>query len=231
MPLIPYPNVPAGAPGVPTVPVNPIGSQYSILSAGIQVAGAAVSVLRSFGLLLPNWGVYNSDGSQALIPDSIRSFDYDDGSRISDYPVEKGAFQSFNKVANPYAARFEMVIATGGVLGQFTAPITGTSARSNFMSKLAALKDSLTLVSVVTPEVTYTNANLSRYTYRRQARNGMTLIIIDATFEQIRQGVVSAGLTNTSDPSGMDRVSNGQVSASPAPVLNQSDFSVFSKGV
>lgn len=102
MPRIPYPDVP-DLPGVPTLARLP-GADIdttNVLSA--LRSGSALSALQ--GIVTVAWGVYWPDGRLAIQADSVIAFSYDNGSVISDYPVEGGQFYTYNRVSTPYSVR------------------------------------------------------------------------------------------------------------------------------
>ena len=73
--------------------------------AGLLVADGLLVVHQFFNA--ERWGIYLKD-KLVLEADSMKSIDYVQGSKISDYPQEEGAFQSYNKVATPYEVRVEL---------------------------------------------------------------------------------------------------------------------------
>lgn len=191
MPAIPYPSVP-NVPGVPVLARSlTVPTPGALLN--VALGGLAQSV---FGA--STWAVLDSSGNPVVIPDSFVGVDYGNNSDVSNYPMEAGAFSSYNKVANPYDCAVTMTIGAD------------LAARTAFLAKLEKTLDSLDMLSVVTPEATYINANLRSYDYRRSASSGMSLITVTCRFVQIRQTAKST-TRNTADASGMDAVSGGQV--------------------
>ena len=196
MPLIPYPNIPP-LPGVPGLHRSTAG-----------FAGAALTIvgeLLPLNLFGPRWGIVTPAGSVALTPDSFIEFEYRSERKIPTYPVEQGGFASYNKVALPFDIN---VIVTCSGNGAMTKPA--------FLAAIQTLLAQLTLVSVVTPDATFPNCNLVHVDYRREARQGATLIIAQLKFQEIR--VVLPAAPPTSAPSGATALSNGQTSV--VPVIN-----------
>lgn len=135
----------------------------------------------SFGQ--PQWGIFTQDGDPVLVGDAVNSVEYARDYRISDYPQERGAFASYNKVRVPYQAKVGFLIA---------------ETRADFLNNVEQTVASLNLVFVTTPEITYPNANLTHYNYRRVARNGVTLILVEVWCEEIR--IVAPPTTTTVNP-------------------------------
>ena len=136
----------------------------------------------------PRWGIYAQDGSEVLIVDSVAAVEYVRDYRISDYPQEKGAFQSYNKVQTPYHAPISFLIGPN---------------RRNFLANVEAACASLDLYVVTTPEISYGNANIIHYSYRREWRRGTTMILVEVWCEEVRiVGQARLGSINSLAPAG-----------------------------
>ena len=165
------------------------------------------------------WGLYDSGGNAVIVGDSVLSFDNDSESRVANYPVEGGGFESFNKVAVPYDVGF--VFSKSGTVGD----------RAAFLASLDAAKNSLALLTGVTPEYSYPNLNVVRYTQQRSAQNGVTLLRVTVYCQEIRQAppisfsntqnfngvggtnTPQTSLNNTQNPESADAVNGGTVQA------------------
>lgn len=192
-----FPNVP----NVPGVPALPRGS--GAILAGIELLVA--DALSAFAFGAPQWGVF-LNGDLVIQADSVVTFDFKQEFQISDYPVEEGAFQTYNKVQLPFDVRVRM--ATGG----------SAAARQAFINSVAAVVASLDLYDVVTPEVVYTSVNFGHQSYDRKASN-VGLLSIDLWGEQVRV-TATAAFSNTQQPSGAGQVNDGTVQplAPTAPI-------------
>lgn len=118
------------------------------------------------------WGIFGQGGQPVLVSESVAAVEYARDYAISDYPQEQGAFESYNKVQNPFQAKVTLL---------------SNQTRAQLLNALEAATYSLSLVSVVTPEVTYPSANITRYSLRRTSRSGVTLIAVDIWLEEVRQ--------------------------------------------
>lgn len=147
----------------------------------------------------PQWGIFGQDGSEILTVDSIASVEYARDYQISDYPQEKGAFESYNKVQVPYQAK----------VGFYIGP-----SRFDFLNAIEDAVASLDFVTVVTPEISYPQANLTHYSYRREARNGVTLIRVDVWCEEVRI-VAEAAFESTQSTNAAPATQSGQVQSTP----------------
>lgn len=193
-----YPLVP-NAPGVPTL-LRSGAKILDTLTFGLLGVSDALSGLIGAESVL--WGVFNASGQPVVLADSVVSFDYRNGSKISDYPVEQGAFASYNKVANPFDVKVRM--SCGGT----------TAQRAVFVSALDAAADSLDLYTVVTPEKAYGLVNIESVDYRRESSNGAGVIFADLYLREIRQ-TATAAFSAPKTPAAADPKSQGQVQTSP----------------
>lgn len=191
MPNIPYPNVPK-LPGVPAL----------ARSNNAQFVGAALTIIGEIlplGLFGTKWGIVDKNGSSVIVPDSFVDFEYREERKIPNYPIEQGSFQSYNKVSVPFDCR--VTVSCSG---------NGKMSKQAFLSAIQALLNSLDLVSVVTPNITYDNCNLVHVDYRREARQGATLILAQLWFQEVR--IAQKPVIPTAKPSGARSTSFGQLS-------------------
>lgn len=186
-------------PGVPALGqalaplLNGIGAVSQISNALTQLTGMGIT---------PVWGVFDQDGNDALQADTVVGVDYRNGSRLVDYPLEDGAFQSYNKVANPFEV--PIVAACGGSI----------EARQAFQARIDAMQGSLDTYSLVTPEKVYQSVNLERVDFSRRSNGGAGILVFNLWFREIR---VTASV-NGQAPKTPDAVpvrSLGQVAPNP----------------
>jgi len=175
-----------------------------LFSSIVLLAADAVAVLQFF--LRPKWGLYDDGGLPVLVGDSCYAVDFRKESRISDYPVEGGGFESYNKVAEPYD--FKMVFTKGGTDGD----------RQSFLDLVDSICGSTTLYSAVTKDITYENANAVRYTYERKAKDGANLLLVEVYVEEVRQTAVPT-FSNTKSPDSAGVKDDGNVQLRPASGL------------
>ncbi len=193
--------------GFPNLPGVPSLHSYNV-PAAIVATGTSFLV----NALLSGksaWGIYDDTGTnQVLIPDSFMSLDYKQDMNISNYPLEQGSFASYNKVRTPYSlsARVtkgsSLAILTGGSM---------TPDRNLFLQALDDLVYSLALLTIITPESTYYNANLESYEYKREVKNGAGMIIADLHFVEIMNSDITISGTVPSSASSAPSVDGGMV--------------------
>ena len=138
------------------------------------VALIAQDVLAALGVFSgPQWGLF-LDGQPAVVSDNVVAFEFKQDFRISNYPVEQGAFESYNKVKIPYDVRLRF--STGGSVAD----------RQAMIDSVDAIIGSTDLFDAVTPEKVYQNLNPVHQDIRRTARDGVGLLVIDLFCEEVR---------------------------------------------
>lgn len=152
------------------------------------------------------WGIY-LNGVHVLEADTVLGLEYRHESRVADFPMEKGAFGSYDKVDMPFGVRVRL--AKGGT----------ESSRSDFLAEVEAARSSLNLYDVASPEYAFLGVNLTTVNYSRTATNGSGMLIVELTFEEIRQTAASQFAAATvKSPGAADPTPGGTVQpAAPPP--------------
>lgn len=119
------------------------------------------------------WGLF-LNGEPAIVSDNVISFEYKQDHRVSNFPQEEGAFESYNKVQLPFDIRLRF--STGG----------SPADRQAMIDSIDAIIGSTDLFDAVTPEKVYESVNPVHQDLRRTAINGVGLLIIDVLCEQVR---------------------------------------------
>lgn len=197
-------------PGVPTLATAIVFDVVRAVSSdGFGLSGAAVS---------GPWGLYDQSGQPVVTGDSVLAFDFDQDSVVATYPVERGGFESYNKVQTPFRTKFTFM--KGGSEGD----------RKAFLSALNAAANSTDLLVGMTPEVTYPGLTIDHIDFSRSARQGVTLLMVDVWCQQIREAppldfsqsgatdATTPQLTDSVDPESQSPVNIGPVQAqAPTP--------------
>jgi len=164
-----FPNVP-NLPGVPPV-ARMLGTE-AVAAAAMLFPGLASAI---FGGQQPEqWGIMDKNYNLVLSPDSVVRMDMDDPYHVSDYPVEKGSFASYNKVKIPFSGTVTM--SKGGT----------DSDRSQFLQAAQTLEASLDDYFIATPETTDGPVTIDRVSYERRANAGANFILAHIQFTEIR---------------------------------------------
>lgn len=211
--FIPKPQFPT----VPALPGVPQLVRQSLLSA--QAALTPIQAILDTGLLIRElallaasrpqiWGIFDSNGNQVIFPDNIFAFSDRAEWRLLDYPVENGAFGSFNKVIVPFEDSVRMT--KGGSLAD----------RNEFLDSIDAIAGDTNLYQIRTPEKSYLNVNVMRRELLRRSSEGAYFLEVDLTFRQIQQQTpqyssTSTNTANAQNSSAIPTVNQGNVQLAP----------------
>ena len=150
------------------------------------------------------WGLY-LNGQPAIVAESCVSFEMRQDYVIANYPLESGAFESYDKVWTPFIIRMRL-----------TSP-PGADARATFLAALETIAETTVLYDAVTPDLIYTDVNVAHKGYSRSADSGVSLIIAELWLQQILEDV-SPQYTNVASPSAAAPTSSGSVQTqAPTP--------------
>lgn len=163
----------------------------------------------------PQWGIFLG-GAPVIVAESVTGYEHRADWTISDYPVEGGQFESYDKVLLPFLAKVRF--ASG----------SSPEARAILLEQVAAAASTLEKYDVVTPEFTYLSCSITHYDYRREHNKGVGLIVVDVWVSQvIEQNAGTLTAAGTQNPASADPVSDGQVTAQPpsaSTALSASSF-------
>ena len=179
---------------IPKVPGVPNLTSYALNPVVLLVADLIRTV---FGRPAP-WGIF-LNGASVIAFDSTVAFDLRQDNPISDYPVEEGGFQSYDKVQLPTEIRLRL--ACGG----------SVTKRQTFLQTIESVMNTVDLYDIVTPEMVYLGYNFTHRDFRRKADQGNGLIIADLWLTEVRE-TQQATFSNTQQPSiaGQQNIGNVQ---------------------
>lgn len=154
--------------------------------------------------LTPVWGLYKG-GVPVIFSEAVVAFSHRREWNISNYPIERGGFESYNRVNQPFMCRLQF--AAGSDM----------AARQALLNSLAvATADgNLTKYDVVTPEVIYSSVNVQSFDYDRKAMSGAKLLLIDVTVVEIREQ--NAPAADSKSPAGVSTAPGGNVQSQDVP--------------
>lgn len=152
--------------------------------------------------IYPSYGIYYATGSNenssAITFNSVVKFDKSSDSVITSAPVAAtdgvaGGYASINKTVQP--SRITMRIAVEGMTG-FSGAIPRIPTVNNFsnvaqsradiINKLDEMKESANIYNIETPDRVYENYDLINYQFAISPNSGVTLLMIDLTFQEVR---------------------------------------------
>jgi hypothetical protein len=159
-------------------------------------------------LFAEQWGLFLG-GAVVVAADSVIDMTYRQDWSVCDFPVEKGAFASYNKVQIPYDVRLRF--SAGGSLAN----------REQFLASITAIVGDTNLYDAVTPEVVYHNLNIKHYDYRRTAVSGVGLLTVDVWAQEVRIAQ-QTNYPSVASASGAPQVNGGTVQATtPSTVQSE----------
>lgn len=234
---IPFPDVPPD-PGVPPLP-RPPGQTFASVVALFADTPSVVSLLSAG----PQWGIFKG-GAPVVIADTVTQVSFKQAWVLANYPIERGAFESYDKVQTPFDARVRFT--SGG----------NQQTRATLLASIGAIAGDMNLYDVVTPERVYLNCNVFTQGYERSSRSGVGLLSVDVFLQEIRilnggggggntgspgagnagaasspntgsEGTVTSGDNVVNDPqsaSGFDAFNGGQVQPAPFLGIGSSPF-------
>ena len=181
--------------GIPNIP-DFKGLVTSGSNALIGLGGAAI--LRAiFGNV---WGLVNEFGVPVLLADNVLGLSFQSASTIVNAPIEGGSFASYNKVATPSQAVVQMSKGSGGAL-----------QRGAFLAQLLALEGSTLKFYVISPEFVHRNMCITNVDYARSAQEGVQLIVVNVSLEEVREVKVNYSFEEVEAPSDAKAVDGGSV--------------------
>lgn len=168
-----------GSPALPNVPdlpgVPPIARTLGVEAvAAIGMLDPSLEAAIFGGAATTQWGVFDMQGNQVLTPDSFVRMEIDEPYVVSNYPVEKGSFASYNKVKQPEEGT--VTLAKGG----------SAAERGAFLHAAKGLQESLKSYQIVVPEGAYYPVTIDRVSYERRTGGGAYLILVHLHFKEIR---------------------------------------------
>ena len=186
-------------PQVPKLPGVPTLASYSSFVGSLLVADTIASITALFRT---QWGAFKN-GVSVIRADNVIDLSFKQDWSISNYPTEKGAFESYDKVNSPFEVRVRF--SSGGPLLD----------RQNLLKSVDIVNNSLDTFDIVTPEKTYIGVNMMHFDYQRAADHGAGMIVVDTWWVEIRDNA-QAAFSNTKDPSGAAAKNGGTTPTTPA---------------
>lgn len=194
-----FPNVPFLV-GVPQLVRSLLFQPANQVTLGTQ----AQSGLWASSQVAISWGVFDQNGNKVINPDNIYAFGDRNEWRISDYPIQRGAFDTFNKVIFPPDQTLRMT--KGGSLTQRTA----------FLKSIDRISGDTNLYYILTPEKTYPNVNIYKSELIRRSSEGAYFLEVDIRFRTIveknaQYSTTAANTSNAINPPALPPVNQGNV--------------------
>lgn len=148
--------------------------------------GGIFSVINS--IISPGYGIYLKSGAKALYPSSFLGIEYGADASVVSAPIERGSYNSYNKVKRPPVMRVLFVLEGWSGLSGSLPNLTNFSltSRADMLGALDAMVSSATTYDIETPDTVYQDYDLVRYNYRTSDRD-VTLLTVEAIFQAVLQ--------------------------------------------
>lgn len=149
------------------------------------------------------YDVYMSDTQEGIFgaditPDSVLEMSFLAESEATSKPIEKGGFASFYKTNSP---------ETVSLVFSFSAD----DARQNkALDKIRERKENYDLISILTPTHLYENMTIISYSYNRTNTDGMTMLVLQVDFQQIKQVAVNTGVAEFKNATSAKKKNTGK---------------------
>lgn len=149
------------------------------------------------------YDVYMSDTQEGIFgaditPDSVLEMSFQSESEATSEPIEKGGFASFYKTNSP---------ETVSLVFSFSAD----DARQNTaLDKIRERKENYDLISILTPTHLYENMTIVSYSYNRTNTDGMTMLVLQVDFQQIKQVAVNTGVAEFKNATSAKKKNTGK---------------------
>lgn len=148
-----------------------------------EVTSLSADAITGTSATESQWGIF-LNGARVIDSDNVVSVEFRQDFTISNYPIEQGAFASYNKVQHPF--EIKAGFSTGG----------NSSDRQTFLASIAAVIADTNLYDFVTPDAIYTNLNFTHQDYRRNS-DRVGLLIVDVSCEEVRPASLAMSSTPT----------------------------------
>jgi hypothetical protein len=154
----------------------------------------------------PQWGIFNSDGKAIVTADNVVAFEYKQDWAIADFPLERGAFESYDKVWQPFDAR--IMFSSGGTVEN----------RQKLLASIDAIAGDLNLYDIITPEKHFVSVNVAHYDImKRSSNDGAGLVKVNIWLKQINETAAAAFAQPPATSASSSTVSNSPASNAAQP--------------
>lgn len=175
----------------------------------LTLLGNLANAIVDFLFPAPTWGVYlPGTTTPAVAVSSVTELNIAGESIVSDYPIETGSFNTYNKIAMPNV--FAIRLTRDG----------SEAERKEFLQWLELNVILLDLYDILCPENTYTKATLKSYRVSRSGTSGAGMIIADCIFQEVREIPAVYSSSQVTDPENQSTTPAARVSPEAAPQVD-----------
>jgi hypothetical protein len=157
------------------------------------------------------WTIMSEDGGSAIAFTSFIGMRVNSDGSASSYPVEEGAFASYNKMQAP----IEITVNLGKSGEAYDIEST--------IQVIEKYKQEATKLSVVTPTMFYESMTLESYSYSHRRDNGARILLVELRLKEVKEvttqttdvdaGGSSSGKSNNRNPTSNGTTNTGRQQA------------------
>lgn len=178
-------------------------SIFSLNAASLMNAiqnGGIMSVLST--TLYPEYAIRVSGGNEFLPVSGVAVIEPGGTATITNAPVEKGKYQSINKVRDPGRIRYDVVVNgftgfSGDIPNLFDFTLT---TQNETIQTIRDMISTAQTYDIDTPKGTFESYDLIGWRCRTSAESGVTMLIVSLDFQEVQQ-VMSVTLSTSQSES------------------------------
>lgn len=193
--------------------------------------GSPLSIISSF--LKPQYVIRDAETEkEALVFSGMSRISPGGRAQITTAPVEKGQYQSINKVREPSIIRCEILVNgltgySGNIPNIFDFTLT---SQSKTLETISDMLKSAKVYNIETPKETLRSYDLVEHSYEVSNRTGVTLLTVYLYFQEVMQQMeVSLSGAQTDTPPADNDTSGGDAGIKEEPGKGESKPSSLDK--
>ena len=149
--------------------------------------GSPLSIMTS--LLKPSYVIKSEDGSVTLPFDGLKNITASGSANVVTAPVEKGKYQTINKVKEPNQIKCEILLDgltgfSGNIPNIFNMTLTSQNASLKIIQEMIG---KAAIYNIETPKGNYDSYDLVNWSYQVSSQTGVTLLTVSLYFTEIMQ--------------------------------------------
>lgn len=149
--------------------------------------GSPLSIMTS--ILKPSYVIKSEDGSVTLPFDGLKNITASGSANVVTAPVEKGKYQTLNKVKEPNQIKCEILLDgltgfSGNIPNIFNMTLTSQNASLKIIQEMIG---KAAIYNIETPKGNYDSYDLVNWSYQVSSQTGVTLLTVSLYFTEIMQ--------------------------------------------
>ena len=148
-----------------------------------------------------DWGIFDDKLKPVFDYDTILSMKVESKANVSNFPVERGSFATYNKVRQPI--KIEVKVSVGSLQYPASKGLSvnarkrkGVDRRSKLIADMGIARYSTDVYSIAMPEGTYPRMTLQDFSFARETNSGgPSRVIAEMSFVEVRE--VTAQYSNS----------------------------------